>query len=402
MNFECNLHRPVKMPAYYPAEYPFRQQLHNTPPPPLSAGSSSTSARSSAYATSTNTLPYSDYNHVHIASGDEDNNQALGITPESLVQMLASDPATSSSARRPYRSPDPSRWSESYSNSIRSRSSSLGNGINSNGVHEVPPPLPLNPKSSYDVSWQTTIEKDDAGMSEEETDDDHGLGDTDLERKDEERTSAAVVAEEGRGLIVHGDSVPVIQLQVQPGVLRRLFDLKSQLRENNWSGTTHLLIGSSSTPNAIPAFLTSMLPQISYSLLALDISANFLGALPPVLADCENLEELNIASNPLRVLPVFLADLINLRVLIADSTGISTLPEALVELDKLHTVSVRRNKLHALPSWLCLLPALQTLCVDGNSFQGPWKALVEPLLAKVATSHVHSPSTPCQLVFRAS
>lgn len=211
------------MPSYYPADYPFRHPPHNTPPPPLSAaGSSSTSARSSAYATSTNILPYSDYNHVHIASGDEDSNQALGITPESLVQMLASDPAASSSARRPYRSPDPSRWSESYSNSIRSRSSSLGNGITSNGAHELPPPLPLNPKSSYDVSWQVTVEKDDMGMSEEETDDEHGLGDTvndtDLERKEEERTSAVVVAEEGRGLIVHGDSVPIIQLQVQPGV----------------------------------------------------------------------------------------------------------------------------------------------------------------------------------------
>jgi hypothetical protein len=137
-----------------------------------------------------------------------------------------------------------------------------------------------------------------------------------------------------------------------------------------------------------------MLPQISHSLLALDISANFLGALPPVLADCENLEELNVSSNPLRVLPVFLADLINLRVLIADSTGISTLPETIVDLDKLHTVSVRRNKLNALPSWLCRLPVLQTLRVDGNPFQGPWKALVEPLLAKVAISQVHTPLTP--------
>ena len=137
-----------------------------------------------------------------------------------------------------------------------------------------------------------------------------------------------------------------------------------------------------------------MLPQISHSLLALDISANFLGALPPVLADCENLEELNVSSNPLRVLPVFLADLVNLRVLMADSTGISTLPETIVELDKLHTVSVRRNKLNALPSWLCRLPVLQTLRVDGNPFQGPWKALVEPLLAKVAISQVHTPSTP--------
>lgn len=140
--------------------------------------------------------------------------------------------------------------------------------------------------------------------------------------------------------------------------------------------------------------MTSTLPQISHTLLALDISANFLGALPPVLAVCEHLEELNVASNPLRVLPVFLADLTNLRVLIADSTGIGTLPEALVDLVKLHTVSVRRNKMHSLPSWLCLLPALQTLCVDGNPFQGPWRALVEPLLAKSPMTPAYPPSTP--------
>lgn len=144
----------------------------------------------------------------------------------------------------------------------------------------------------------------------------------------------------------------------------------------------------------MPAFLTSTLPQIGTTLLALDISANFLGALPPVLAICENLEELNIASNPLRVLPVFLADLTNLRVLIADSTGISTLPDTLVDIERLHTVSIRRNKLHALPSWLCLLPGLQTLCLDGNPFQGPWKALVEPLLAKSPMTPTYPPSTP--------
>ena len=116
--------------------------------------------------------------------------------------------------------------------------------------------------------------------------------------------------------------------------------------------------------------------------------------MPPVLAVCETLEELNVASNPLRVLPVFLAGLLNLRVLIADSTGINTLPDALLDLDKIHTISIRRNKLHALPSWLCLLPALQTLCVDGNPFQGPWKALVDPLLAKVPSTPAYPPSTP--------
>lgn len=160
------------------------------------------------------------------------------------------------------------------------------------------------------------------------------------------------------------------------------------------AGTTHLLIGSSSTPNAVPAFLTNAIPPIATTLLCLDISANFLVALPPVLQACMCLEELNIASNPLRALPVFLAGLTSLRVLIADSTGISTLPPALSALDKLHALSVRRNKMNSLPSWLCLLPSLETLLVDGNPFLGPWKALVEPLLAKVPMSPLYPPSTP--------
>lgn len=144
----------------------------------------------------------------------------------------------------------------------------------------------------------------------------------------------------------------------------------------------------------MPGFLTSALPQICITLLALDISANFLVALPPALGSCENLEELNIASNPLRVLPMFLTNLTSLRVLIADSTGISSLPDSLCVLDKLHTLSVRRNKMHSLPSWLCLLPSLQELYLDGNPFQGPWQALVEPLLAKTSMSPLYPPSTP--------
>src|ERR1700722_20221944 len=108
----------------------------------------------------------------------------------------------------------------------------------------------------------------------------------------------------------------------------------------------------------MPSFLANTLPQICDTLLALDISANYLVAVPPALASCVCLEELNIASNPLRVLPVFLCNLTSLRVFIADSTGISTLPEPFSALDRLHTLSVRRNKMNALPSWLCLLSSL--------------------------------------------
>ena len=129
-------------------------------------------------------------------------------------------------------------------------------------------------------------------------------------------------------------------------------------------------------------------------MLALDISANFLGALPPALESCVCLEELNVSSNPLRALPLFISQLTSLRVLIADSTGLSTLPAPLSALDKLHTLSIRRNKMYFLPSWLCLLASLQTLLVDGNPFHGPWKALMEPLLAKGVPGSSYPPSTP--------
>lgn len=169
------------------------------------------------------------------------------------------------------------------------------------------------------------------------------------------------------------------------------------LTERGSAGTTHLLIGSSSTPNSVPAFLTGILPKTCHTLLALDISANFLVALPPALASCENLEELNIASNPLRVLPVFLSRLTSLRVLIADATLVSTLPDSLCDLDRLHTLSVRRNRMHSLPSWLCLLPSLQELYLDGNPFQGPWQALVEPLLTKAPVTPIYPPTPPVPL-----
>jgi hypothetical protein len=101
-----------------------------------------------------------------------------------------------------------------------------------------------------------------------------------------------------------------------------------------------------------------------------------------------------VSSNPLRALPLFIAQLTSLRVLIADSTGLTTLPAPLSALDKLHTLSIRRNKMYSLPSWLCLLVSLQTLLVDGNPFHGPWKALMEPLLAKGVPESSYPPSTP--------
>jgi len=69
------------------------------------------------------------------------------------------------------------------------------------------------------MGWQAVDERDEVGFTEDETDDEHLLSDADEDEveREEERTSAAVIAEEGRGLIVHGSDVPVVHLQIQPG-----------------------------------------------------------------------------------------------------------------------------------------------------------------------------------------
>lgn len=365
---------PSQFPDPYPQRSPFSRmsdRLSSTLPALSSEGSSSASTRSSAYTSSGSALTSSDYGHVHVATGeDEEIGVAVGITSDDVDQILQTKTVTPSSAgRTPI---DQTRWSE-YSASIRSRSSSIGQN-NTNSMHENGTPR-LRENPSFDMGWQTVDERDEAGLTSDEETDDLGEEDDEVDDKEEERTSAVVVAEEGRGLIVIGEGIPIAQLRVDPG-------------------TTHLLLGSSSTPGTLPTFLLGVLPQICNTLLALDISANFLHAVPIALASCENLEELNVASNPLRVLPAFLTNLTSLRVLIADSTGIGSLPDSLCVLDKLHTLSVRRNKMHSLPSWLCLLPSLQELYLDGNPFQGPWQALVEPLLAKTSMPPLYPPSTP--------
>lgn len=213
---KASMHLPD--PSQYPDPYPFRPPHHHltlTPPALSSAGSSSASTRSSAYTSSGSALASGDYGHVHVASGDDD---AVGITSDAVVQLLASDANMSPSNRGPQaRKPvDQTRWSESYSASIRSRSSSVGNN---NGPDTGVPRLQEKP--SYDMGWQAVDERDEVGMSEEETDDDPPLSeDDDHEEREEERTSAIVIAEEGRGLIVQGDNVPVVQLHVQSGAFR--------------------------------------------------------------------------------------------------------------------------------------------------------------------------------------
>ncbi|KZT21653.1 hypothetical protein NEOLEDRAFT_1139056 [Neolentinus lepideus HHB14362 ss-1] len=368
---------PLPDPSQFPDPYPFRRPNGSLGYGFSSGGSSTASTRSSAYTSGGSALASSDYSHSRIDSDVDEVNHGVGAgTGEGVHSARDLNSSAPSSLSQSHHQYELRPWSSAGGS--RSRSSSVGNGgMNSQSDQGR---IRSEGEPSFEGSWYPVDERDEFGLtSDEETDDDMGLDvDVDVdedESREEEPTAAVVVVEQGRGLIVQGEGVAVSSLQVE-------------------AGTTHLLLASSSTPNAVPSFLSNILPQITASLLVLDISANFLSAIPPALASCVQLEELNIASNPLRALPVFLANLISLRVLIADSCGIATLPFPLSALEKLHILSIRRNKLHSLPSWFCLLPALETLLVEGNPFQGPWKALVDPLLAKSPTSPPYPPSAP--------
>jgi hypothetical protein len=80
------------------------------------------------------------------------------------------------------------------------------------------PRLRENP--SFDMAWQTVDERDEVGLTSGDETDDYGddEDENENESKGEERTSAVVVAEEGRGLIVKGDGTPIVQLRVEPGM----------------------------------------------------------------------------------------------------------------------------------------------------------------------------------------
>ncbi|KAF8601294.1 Dbl homology domain-containing protein [Ceratobasidium sp. AG-I] len=152
-------------------------------------------------------------------------------------------------------------------------------------------------------------------------------------------------------------------------------------------GTAHLLLAHDPTPSLLPGFLCVALPQISTTLLRLDISVNLLHDLPPALSACIHLEELNVSSNPLRSLPSLLGALTSLQVLIADDCELSSLPTQLVHLSALHSLSVRFNRFVMLPVWMCYMPSLEVLKLEGNAFSGPWEELVAPLLT---LKHTHS------------
>ena len=202
-------------PSQYPDPYPYkpRHWQHGISTPTLSsADSSSASTRSSAYTSSARS---GDYEHVRVALGGDESGATMGISTDDVAMLLAREAGVSpSSSQTRMPMPDQQRWS--YGQSIRSRSSS-GAAAKIEHAPEIDSPA-LRETTSFDRSWEPVEEKDEIGLtSEDETDDDAFLGGDDEEDGEEEITSAMIIAEEGRGVIVRGDHIPIVQLQVQAG-----------------------------------------------------------------------------------------------------------------------------------------------------------------------------------------
>ena len=211
-------------PSQFPDPYPLRSlhsHLSSTPPALSSGGSSTASNRSSAYTSNGSALASSDYgNQVHVASPEEDEGIGVGITSDDVVQLLVHDQPNVSSGSQSRVPIDQTRWSQSYSASLRSRSSLIR--TNTESTHENGSPA-LEQKPSYDLSWQALDERDEVDLTSgdelEDTDLEVGDAEEDVEEnREEERTSAIVIVEEGRGLIVQGDGISTSQLQIQPGM----------------------------------------------------------------------------------------------------------------------------------------------------------------------------------------
>jgi hypothetical protein len=207
-------------PSQFPDPYPLRssQYLSSGPPTLSSGGSSIASTRSSAaYTSSGSAFASGDYgNHVHIASTDDDQAIGVGITSDDVVHLTNQDLSMSSSVSHSRAPIDQSRWSQSYSGSIRSRSSLVrSNSISGheNGIFSLQQKVP-------DLSWEPVDERDEVELISDPDSEDTDVDVDDLPEgeHEEERTSAIVIVEEGRGLIVRGDGVAVADLVVQPGV----------------------------------------------------------------------------------------------------------------------------------------------------------------------------------------
>lgn len=220
-------------PSNFPDPYPRGMAALHHPPTAMpalsSAGSSSASTRSSAYTNPGSTISANgisgDFSNVRVASGDDvegiEGGIGLGITSDTIVEMFSrasNGSSLSSGSRKSHVSPMERVRRTDVTRTRRSPSQS--DDISPMASFDRPPERTLRSQPSYDTSWQREQEdREEFITSEEEFDfnDHHDIDEEDDAEKQEDRTAAIVVAEEGRGLIVRGDGAPLSSLTIQPG-----------------------------------------------------------------------------------------------------------------------------------------------------------------------------------------
>ena len=176
------------------------------PPSLTSAGSSSASTRSSMYTIlGSGGAPF-DYGHVAVANGEDDPSFEFYSTSDKVVQLLGPHSYSSRTAVDA-----PTSWSQ-----LQSRPRSMSYSVA--GGRANSPALSSSSELGIYEDWRSLSAREEVGLaSESETDDDAYLDLDDEEDEEEQPTSAMIIAEEGRGVIVRGEGGSVHTIQAPPG-----------------------------------------------------------------------------------------------------------------------------------------------------------------------------------------
>lgn len=101
-------------------------------------------------------------------------------------------------------------------------------------------------------------------------------------------------------------------------------------------------------------------------IIQLDLSHLDLHALPPEVAEMDNLEELILSNNKLLTLPKEIGQLSHLRRLLVDHNVLKSLPKELGDLGSLVELDLSNNRLERIPESFSQLTNLQTLDLSVN------------------------------------
>ena len=114
--------------------------------------------------------------------------------------------------------------------------------------------------------------------------------------------------------------------------------------------------------------LTTLPPEIAQlqNLQDLRLDGNQLTSLPPEIAQLQNLERLWLAGNQLTALPPEFAQLQNLEWLSLDHNQLTSLPPEIAQLQNLRYLWLDGNQLTTLPPEIAKLQNLEHLWLDGN------------------------------------